>query len=36
MPARLGVDVDGTFTDLVVFDEATGTTRVGKVLTTSS
>src|SRR6266566_3683473 len=35
MPARLGVDIGGTFTDLVVIDEATGTTRVGKVLTTS-
>ena len=35
MPARLGVDIGGTFTDLVVLDEATGTLRVGKVLTTS-
>src|SRR5437899_11302865 len=35
MPARLGVDIGGTFTDLVVIDEATGTTRVGKILTTS-
>src|SRR3989441_1198014 len=34
MPARLGVDIGGTFTDLVVIDEATGTARVGKVLTT--
>jgi N-methylhydantoinase A len=34
MSARLGVDVGGTFTDLVVVDEATGTLRVGKVLTT--
>src|SRR5881628_49227 len=34
MPARLGVDIGGTFTDLVVLDEATGTARVGKVLTT--
>src|SRR5213083_2013681 len=33
MPARLGVDIGGTFTDLVVIDETTGTTRVGKVLT---
>src|SRR5712691_11561892 len=32
MPARLGVDIGGTFTDLVVIDEATGTARVGKVL----
>src|SRR2546428_754049 len=35
MPARLGVDIGGTFTDLVVINEATGTTRVGKILTTS-
>src|SRR5947199_280412 len=34
MPARLGVDTGGTFTDLVVIDEAAGTARVGKVLTT--
>src|ERR687888_852972 len=34
MPARLGVDIGGTFTDLVVIDAATGTARVGKVLTT--
>ncbi len=34
MPARLGIDVGGTFTDLVVVDEATGALRVGKVLTT--
>ena len=34
MRARLGVDIGGTFTDLVVIDEATGTARVGKVLTT--
>lgn len=34
MPARLGVDIGGTFTDLVVVDEATGTIGVGKVLTT--
>src|SRR5207244_12688458 len=34
MPARLGVDIGGTFTDLVVIDEATGTARLGKVLTT--
>jgi N-methylhydantoinase A len=33
MPARLGVDIGGTFTDLVVLDDATGTARVGKVLT---
>ena len=35
MRARLGVDIGGTFTDLVVIDEATGTARVGKVLTTT-
>ncbi|MGH7334902.1 MAG: hydantoinase/oxoprolinase family protein [Candidatus Rokuibacteriota bacterium] len=34
MPARLGIDVGGTFTDLVVVEEATGALRVGKVLTT--
>jgi N-methylhydantoinase A len=34
MLARLGIDVGGTFTDLVVVDEATGGLRVGKVLTT--
>src|SRR5207249_3721027 len=34
MPARLGVDIGGTFTDLVVVDEVSGTLRVGKVLTT--
>src|SRR5437870_5126363 len=33
MPARLGVDIGGTFTDLVLIDEATGRTRVGEVLT---
>src|SRR5881397_1839140 len=35
MLARLGVDIGGTFTDLVVIDDATGTARVGKVLTTA-
>ena len=35
MSARFGVDIGGTFTDLVVVDEATGTIRVGKVLTTA-
>jgi N-methylhydantoinase A len=34
MSARLGVDIGGTFTDLVVVDETTGALRVGKVLTT--
>ncbi len=33
MPARFGVDIGGTFTDLVVVDETTGTLHVGKVLT---
>src|SRR5881409_2246140 len=33
MPARLGVDIGGTFTDLVVIDETTATAHVGKVLT---
>ena len=32
--ARLGVDIGGTFTDLVVVDEITGRLSVGKVLTT--
>src|SRR5215510_3947139 len=32
--ARFGVDIGGTFTDLVVVDETTGAVRVGKVLTT--
>src|SRR5881409_1956032 len=32
--ARLGVDIGGTFTDLVVIDESSGAARVGKVLTT--
>lgn len=35
MPARLGVDIGGTFTDLVLVDEATGAVHVGKVLTTA-
>ena len=35
MSARLGVDIGGTFTDLVVVDERTGAIRVGKVLTTA-
>jgi len=33
--ARLGVDIGGTFTDLVVIDETSGAARVGKVLTTT-
>src|SRR6266849_3390150 len=31
---RIGVDIGGTFTDLVVFDDATGSFMVGKTLTT--
>src|SRR5690348_11866603 len=31
---RIGVDIGGTFTDLVVFDDATGGFAVGKMLTT--
>jgi N-methylhydantoinase A len=34
MTARLGVDIGGTFTDLVLQDETTGAMSVGKVLTT--
>jgi N-methylhydantoinase A len=30
VPSRLGVDVGGTFTDLVFYDDATGEIRVGK------
>jgi len=32
--ARIGVDIGGTFTDLVWVDEATGAVQVGKLLTT--
>src|SRR5438132_8784811 len=35
MSSRLGVDIGGTFTDLVLVDERTGALRVGKVLTTA-
>ena len=31
---RLGIDIGGTFTDLVLLDEATGAIRFGKTLTT--
>ncbi|HJT56145.1 MAG TPA: hydantoinase/oxoprolinase family protein, partial [Ktedonobacteraceae bacterium] len=31
---RIGVDIGGTFTDLVVFDDASGSFTVGKTLTT--
>jgi N-methylhydantoinase A len=34
MATRIGVDIGGTFTDLVVFDEEAGTARVEKVSTT--
>src|SRR6266852_7665894 len=32
--SRIGVDIGGTFTDLVWVDDATGEVRVGKLLTT--
>src|SRR6516162_5363329 len=31
---RAGIDIDGTFTDLILIDDATGELTVGKVLTT--
>jgi len=34
MSSRLGVDIGGTFTDMVVVDETTGALKVAKVLTT--
>jgi len=34
MSYRLGVDVGGTFTDLLLIDESTGTTHTAKVLST--
>ena len=33
-PLRVGVDIGGTFTDLIVWNEQTGAFSVGKVLTT--
>ena len=33
---RAGVDIGGTFTDLMLVDEDSGRFRVGKVLTTAS
>ena len=33
-PYRVGVDIGGTFTDLIVFDDATGAFTIGKTLTT--
>jgi len=34
MAYHVGIDVGGTFTDFALFDDATGQTRLGKVLTT--
>jgi N-methylhydantoinase A len=34
MTTRIGVDIGGTFTDLVYYDEADGSVRVAKVPTT--
>lgn len=34
MSARIGVDIGGTFTDIVLVDESTGRMHVGKILTT--
>src|SRR5262249_57995683 len=31
---RIGVDIGGTFTDLVLLDESSGMVRLGKLLTT--
>src|SRR3954452_870110 len=31
---RAGVDIGGTFTDLIIFDDATGALAIGKTLTT--
>ena len=33
-PYRVGVDIGGTFTDLVLIDDATGERAIGKILTT--
>jgi len=33
-PLSLGIDIGGTFTDIVIFDPATGQARIGKVSTT--
>ena len=33
-PLRAGVDIGGTFTDLIVYDERTGALSIGKTLTT--
>ncbi len=34
--ARIAADVGGTFTDIAIFDEATGALRLGKTLTTTA
>lgn len=34
MTTRIGVDIGGTFTDLVIYDEATGHIELGKIATT--
>jgi len=34
MSYRISVDTGGTFTDIVVLDEATGRLHIGKALTT--
>lgn len=33
-PLRVGIDIGGTFTDLIAFDERSGALSIGKVLTT--
>ena len=33
---RVGVDIGGTFTDLILIDEHTGSLTIGKTLTTPS
>src|SRR5207248_11790527 len=33
-PLRVGVDIGGTFTDLIAFDERTGSLTLAKTLTT--
>src|SRR5690348_12589868 len=35
-PLRVGIDIGGTFTDLILIDDSTGELTVGKVLTTPS
>jgi N-methylhydantoinase A len=34
LTTRIGVDIGGTFTDLVIYDEATGRIELGKIATT--